>query len=195
MYGIREMISALQGTAYKEMPPILEITVEGGVSYEVTVPRSAWDGVECEEFIWLAIHHHITEDSEALYGFKSRALKKLFRTLLKVNGVGPALAMNLVEKLGGDLPAAIANGDVKALRSVKGVGEKTANQIILDLKKRFEGATDEGRSPIAVEVEEALGVMGYSQGEIKDALAHIKSKGIEDVEAAIGVAIGFLSSN
>lgn len=112
----------------------------GGVGYTVSVPlgsdfRAAADRPEGTVRVWT--HLVVRDDAHELYGFPDAARRQLFRLLLSVRGVGPGLALGILSHLAGDaLLAAIAAGDTHPLLAVKGVGKKTAEQILLDLRDR-----------------------------------------------------------
>lgn len=112
----------------------------GGVGYGVTVPLSTYDrlpatGAEVE----LCIHHHIREDDELLFGFGTDRERHFFQTLLAISGIGPKLALAVLSGLTPrELTAAIADGDVRRLSSISGVGKKTAERIIMELKDKID---------------------------------------------------------
>ena len=110
---------------------ILEVA---GIGYDVAVPLgSAFSDAGKSARIWT--HFVVREDAHQLYGFPDRATRDVFRLLLRVRGVGPAMALGILSGLPrADLLRAVAEGDTKSLQRVKGVGKKTAEQIVLDLR-------------------------------------------------------------
>lgn len=138
------MITYLKGKlAYKD-PTHLVIEV-AGVGYEVKISLTTYSHVKDKEDILLQTYLHIKEDSHTLFGFYEASEKKRFLDLLSINGVGPSTALMVLSSLDArELQAAIANEDVKTIQSVKGIGGKTAERIILELKDKMrkEGLLD-----------------------------------------------------
>jgi Holliday junction DNA helicase RuvA len=133
------MIGYLQGTLLRSDPERLLLDVQG-VGYEVNVPLSTWYEIEKrrEAPIGLFIHTHMREDGIALFGFWTEREKALFEKLIGVNGIGPRLARVILSGMApDDLMGAIANGDLGRLGTIPGVGKKTAERIVLELKDRL----------------------------------------------------------
>ncbi len=133
------MITFLRGKLVEAIPTQAIVDVSG-VGYEVLIPLSSFDKLPAlGEDIKLLTHLAVREDAHVLYGFKSAEERELFRLLISnVKGIGPKLALNI---LSGTNPVsfktAIANGDVKALSSISGVGKKSAERIVVDLKDKI----------------------------------------------------------
>jgi len=174
---------------------ILEV---GGLGYDLAVPLGADFGDAQPTKVWT--HFAVREDSHQLYGFADRPTRDLFRLLLGVRGVGPAMALALLSDLGVDeLVSAVLAERVPALVRVKGVGKKTAHQILLDLKDSpalmTAGSQSETTStpttPSLVEdAVSALISIGFTEREarrnIDEALQELKTDDLEDlVRAAI----------
>lgn len=138
------MITYLKGKlAYKD-PTHLVIEV-AGVGYEVKISLTTYSHIKDKEDILIQTYLHIKEDSHTLFGFYEASEKKRFLDLLSINGVGPSTALMVLSSLDArELQAAIANEDVKTIQSVKGIGGKTAERIILELKDKMrkEGLLD-----------------------------------------------------
>jgi len=133
------MIAHLRGTLL-EKHPNLAIVDTGGVGYEVTIPVSAYSSLpETGAEVQLHIHTHVREDALLLFGFVSAADKALFEKLISVSGIGPKLA---VTALGGltapDLAQAIREGSVEQLVRIPGVGKKTAERMVLELRDKLD---------------------------------------------------------
>lgn len=132
------MIHHLRGLLVELLPQRLVIEA-GGVGYAVEIPLGAFDlGYEPGQELRVLIHHHQTEAGQALYGFASAEQRDLFRLLIeRVSGVGPKVALAV---LGGlsleDFRRCVVHGDAKALARVKGLGLKTAERILLELKDK-----------------------------------------------------------
>jgi Holliday junction DNA helicase RuvA len=176
------VITFLEGTLVEKQPGRAVLNV-GGVGYEVLIPLSSFErlppeGAACK----VLTYHHVREDAQELFGFATEQERRLFLMLYSVNGVGPKTALGV---LGGlsvrEIKTAIAEGDVKRLSSVKGLGRKTAEKIIVDLKDKLtdgevleavSGA--EASSPEEMRTRDAvlaLISLGYKQA---DALKMIK---------------------
>ena len=133
------MIAHLRGTLLEKHPNLV-IVDTGGVGYEVTIPVSAYSSLpETGTEVQLHIHTHVREDALLLFGFVSAADKLLFEKLITVSGIGPKLA---VTALGGltspDLAAAIREGSVEQLVRIPGVGKKTAERMVLELRDKLD---------------------------------------------------------
>jgi holliday junction DNA helicase RuvA len=133
------MIAHLRGTLLEKHPNLV-IVDTGGVGYEVTIPVSAYSSLpETGTEVQLHIHTHVREDALMLFGFVSAADKALFEKLITVSGIGPKLA---VTTLGGltapDLAAAIREGSVEQLVRIPGVGKKTAERMVLELRDKLD---------------------------------------------------------
>lgn len=179
------MIAHLRGTLLEKHPNQLIVEV-GGVGYDVTIPVSAYSslpGIGLE--VRLHIHTHVREDALVLFGFVAPVDKMLFEKLITVSGVGPKLA---ITALGGltapDLAAAIKAGALEQLTRIPGVGKKTAERLILELRDKLElllGAT-KAASPAKTafsETEEdvisALANFGASRAAAEGALLKARS--------------------
>ncbi len=132
-------ITRLRGTLIEKQTTGLVIDC-GGVGYGVTVPLSTFDRLPASgDTVNLYIHHLIREDDHLLYGFASERERRFFQTLLGISGIGPKLALGVLSGLTpGELATAIAEGDVRRLSSISGVGKKTAERIIVELKDKVD---------------------------------------------------------
>jgi Holliday junction DNA helicase RuvA len=131
------MIAFLKGILLKKTTETLIID-NGGIGYEVIAPLSSFYALPEEgEEVSLHIYTHVREDAFILFGFKTALEKYIFRILISVSGIGPKLAINILSGIGPDiLLEAIAAGDLVRLQSIPGVGKKTAERIILELKDK-----------------------------------------------------------
>ncbi len=162
------MIGRLEGTLVEKSPEsvLLDVT---GVGYEVRLPLSTYlELPDLGKTIRMWIHTHVREDQITLFGFARELERRVFRVLLGVNGVGPRLGLALLSGLAvGRLLEAIRRGDIATLCAIPGVGTKTAQRILVDLRDRVEalGATERGGP--ADDVEEAtlsaLTNLGYAR--------------------------------
>lgn len=175
------MFEYLRGRLKTSAPDRAVVEVNG-VGYLLVVPLSTYEKLPSPgEELTVLTHHYVREDEQTLYGFASEEERELFRMLLGVSKIGPRVALGI---LGGIPPAAfgaaIASGDVDLLSSVPGIGKKTAERLILELKDRIEflpRLRDEaGRSRLkggeekAADVLRALQSLGYRPGPARKAL-------------------------
>ena len=133
------LIYTLHGILAEKSPAGLVVEC-AGVGYGVTVPLSTFDRLPASGGeVMLRIVHIIREDDQLLFGFSTERERVFFKTLLSISGIGPKLALNMLSGLTpGELAAAIAEGDVRRLSSVSGVGKKTAERIIVELKDKID---------------------------------------------------------
>ena len=131
------MIAFIKGILLKKTTETLIID-NGGIGYEVIAPLSTFYALPEEgEQVSLHIYTHVREDAFILFGFNTALEKKIFRLLISVSGIGPKLATNILSGIGPDvLLEAIAIGDLVRLQSIPGVGKKTAERIVLELKDK-----------------------------------------------------------
>ena len=139
----------------------------GGVGYEVQIPLSTFDRLPLEgEAVRLFIHTAVREDAITLFGFASAEEKKLFQQLIGVSGVGGKLALNVLSAMpASSFCAAVASGDVKSLSRINGVGKRTAERLIVELKGKLEGidpaAAPPERNSAGADAAAALEQLGF----------------------------------
>ncbi|MDT8321347.1 MAG: Holliday junction branch migration protein RuvA [Xanthomonadales bacterium] len=169
------MIARLSGTLITAQPPALVIDV-AGVAYEVEAPLSVfYDLPSLGQPIVILTHLAVKEDSHTLYGFASEAERSLFRQLLKISGIGARLALTILSGASGDeLARYVREGDSAALVRIPGIGKKTAERIIIELRDKLDGlpttafAAGKASVPSGGPVSEAihaLGALGYKPQE------------------------------
>ena len=137
------MIGRLSGRIVEDSAEGVVVIDVGGVGYEVTVPLGALGRASRDEGgnVTLYVHTHVREDMFALYGFPSRDDRVAFRTLIGVSSVGPKMAMAILGGLSaGELASVIARADVARLVAMPGIGKKTAERLILELKGKLQAA-------------------------------------------------------
>ena len=181
------MIVRLSGTLVSRQPPSLVVDVHG-VGYEVEAPLNVFDRLPADgEDLSILTHMVVKEDAHTLYGFLSEADRKLFRELLKVSGIGPRLALAILSGVSGDdFALMVEAGDSQALTRLPGIGKKTAERLILEMRGKVsdlgDGAGGAGGGVLSAEAEarEALTALGYSSSE---ALKMIKAVGDKDLSA------------
>jgi len=166
------MIAHLTGLLLRKSTQSLVIDA-GGIGYEVIIPLSTFYALAEEgERVDLHIYTHVREDALLLFGFYTRLEKDLFLMLLAVSGIGPKLAVNILSGIGpGELQEAMARGDALRLRSIPGVGKKTAERIALELKDRaLKSLGDREISPMSV-------AAGQDKELLDDALSALTNLG------------------
>jgi Holliday junction DNA helicase RuvA len=175
------MIGRISGALLEKNPPQVLVDANG-VGYEIDVPMSTFYNLpRIGEKVALFTHLVVREDAQLLYGFGTEAERAAFRTLLKVSGVGPKVALALLSGLSvNDLAAAVAMQETGRLTNIPGIGKKTAERLLLELKDKFKvdprlaigGASGAGeRASTNADVLNALLGLGYSE---KEALLAIK---------------------
>jgi Holliday junction DNA helicase RuvA len=141
------LIGRLSGKIVEDSAEGVIVIDVGGVGYEVSVPLGALGRASrgADDVVTLYVHTHVREDMFALYGFPSRDDRVAFRALISVSSVGPKIAMAILGGLSaGELAAIIARGEVARLVAVPGIGKKTAERLILELKGKLQA------SPVAI---------------------------------------------
>jgi Holliday junction DNA helicase RuvA len=175
------MIGSLRGQVLERDLAGWVLVEVSGVGYVVHVSPRALAELEPSSPVFLYVHHHIREDAQQLYGFLTRDERATFQTLINTHGVGPALAMAIIATHPpGALVDIVANGDVASLTLVPGVGKKTAERLLIELKSRLQvpvldavGGSGGGASSAVADVREALSNLGYADAEIRDALREL----------------------
>lgn len=182
------MIGSLTGEVFYLEAPTVILNVSG-VGYEVDTPLSTFCQLKKGEIVTLWTHFVVREDAQQLYGFMEMQDKIIFRTLLKVNGIGAKMALGILSSLSVEmLVHTIEHEDINTLIKVPGIGKKTAERLIIELRDRFKalgktsGSTTAPSlerlqflpdSPVA-EAEAALVSLGYKPIEAQKAVAAIK---------------------
>src|SRR6476619_7961981 len=131
------MIGYLEGTL-KQLDATRALVLAGGVGYEIHISLQTYYKLEGQKSVALQIHTHVREDALSLYGFSSGEEKYAFEKLISISGIGPTLAQKILAGIDPtDLAEAVARGDVRKLSSIPGVGKKTADRIILELRDKL----------------------------------------------------------
>ena len=181
------MIAMLTGQLVSKGTDQIIIEVAGGVGYRVLIPLSTFYSLPDDGTVKLHIHTHVREDALLLYGFLTADERALFILLLSVAGVGPKLALNILSHANPrDLRQAISSSDVKRLATLPGIGKKSAERLVLELKEKIDklglsgDALDRGRDPVIApahdQSEDALSALlnlGYKEAQARKTLATI----------------------
>src|SRR5512136_2043669 len=172
------MIGFLHGTVVEALRT--QVTVEvNGVGYEVLIPLSSYDKLPpIGQEVKLLTHLSVREDAHTLYGFMTAAERELFRLLINtVSGIGPKIALNILSGMNPvAFRGAVANGDIKALSQISGVGKKTAERIVVELKDKIGAAG-------AWEAASAQRALSPADQKINDAVLALMALGFKQVEA------------
>lgn len=170
------MIGSLRGRLSAKAPPQLLLEV-GGVGYELEAPMSTFYGLpEVGEELRLLTHLVVREDAQVLYGFATAAERQLFRNLLKVSGVGPKIALGILSGISVEgFAACVSSNDATALTRLPGVGRKTAERLVIEMRDRLGG---DGQGSGAVFLPS-----GARQGAEGEALAALLALGYKPAEA------------
>ena len=196
------MIGRLSGTLLHKRPPEIVVDV-GGVGYELQVPMTTLfqlPGVG--ETVTLVTHHAVREDAHTLYGFANERERELFRRLIKVSGVGPKLALAVLSGMDSEhFARAVRSGDVSALVALPGVGKKTAERLLVEMRDRIAPGRAPGEagapstttagpgSDKLADAEQALVALGYKPAEAARLVAAVDDERIGDSEELIRLAL------
>ncbi|MEE4279846.1 MAG: Holliday junction branch migration protein RuvA [Halieaceae bacterium] len=196
------MIGRISGTLLLKHPPEILVDV-GGVGYELQVPMTTLFQLPAiGESVSLVTHHAVREDAQTLYGFFDARDRELFRHLIRVSGVGPRLALTILSGMDSDSFArAVQRGDVKSLVAMPGVGRKTAERLLVEMRDRLASWLDElGDEGTAAppapagpdklrDAEDALVSLGYKPAEAARLVAAVDRDDIADSEELIRLAL------
>jgi holliday junction DNA helicase RuvA len=182
------VIGSLRGSVLERHASGEAIIEVGGVGYRVLVPFGALTHLDPGTPTFLFTHLHVREDAMVLYGFPTRDERDTFEVLIGTTGVGPKLALAMLSvHAPASLRRVVVDDDLAALTLVPGVGKRTAQRLLVELKARLEvpdlDATETAIAPTArSEVREALGGLGYATDEVRDVLAQLGDDGpVEDL--------------
>ena len=202
------MIAQLSGILISKQPNSIIVDV-GGVGYEVTIPLSSFYVLgELRSELTLKIHTHVREDALQLFGFKTVREKELFQKLISVSGIGPKLAIGMLSMSVSELVPAITSNDLGRLTMIPGVGRKTAERVVIELRDKVASLSrveqDEApaiareQDPSGIDVRDdtvlALIQLGYAKPVAERAvLAALQEDGERGIEAVLKRALKRLS--
>jgi Holliday junction DNA helicase RuvA len=172
------MITFLEGKLVERSPARIVVNA-GGVGYEVFIPLSSYDRLPAEnENCRILIYEYIREDQHSLFGFMTEIERKTFILLMSVNGIGPKMAMSALSGLPlSELITAITAGNVARLTTIAGIGKKTAERMVVELRDKFNVAEMVKGAPAA-----GIGAEGQNE-KINDAILALVSLGYKQSEA------------
>jgi holliday junction DNA helicase RuvA len=191
------MIGRLQGSIAEKAPPLVVVNV-GGVGYEVDVPMSTFYHLPpVGAQVQLLTHFVVREDAQLLYGFLTPSERDTFRLLVKISGVGPRTALSILSGLSVDeLAAAVAAQEAGRLVKVPGIGKKTAERLLLELKGKLADAIV-SHSPVPdagsakADILQALVALGYSDKEAQAAVKALPA----DASVSDGIKLALKALN
>ncbi|MBR5074905.1 MAG: Holliday junction branch migration protein RuvA [Bacteroidales bacterium] len=177
-----------------ETTPTQAVVEAGGIGYRLEISLQTFTDIQNLKEVKLYIYYYVKEDIAMWYGFASKEERYMFSLLLNVNGVGPNTARMILSSLSTDeLKTAIATGDVNKIKAVKGIGLKTAQKLIIELKDKVSKGGDTlalplgetAKSPVAEEALGALVMLGFkkpdSEKVIGDILRQMPSSSVEQI--------------
>ncbi len=191
------MIGFLRGKIVERQPTQVLMDVQG-VGYEVIIPVSTYERIQNQDGeVTLMTYLHVREDAMQLFGFHTAEEKALFLKLIQVNGVGPKVAIGVLSGCSVDeFKRSVREGDVARLKALPGIGKKTAERIVLELKDKLDGgaaAPEIGEQTTGRIVEEAvlaLVSLGYQKGQAEKIIQQLVREGAErSVEELIRLAL------
>jgi Holliday junction DNA helicase RuvA len=197
---IGSLTGQVGGVSQSQAKWVLTLTVQG-VGWEIQVGQRCGQGLTVGQTAQLFTHMHIREEQPVLYGFSTLQERDLFRQLIRVNGVGPQLALALLDTLTPqDLVQAIVTGNTALLSQTPGIGQKTAQRLTLELRQSmhlWQGVLPSVPATMQEEVTLTLEALGYTSSEISHALGQLtqdqECQQSTDVEVWIRRAIRVLS--
>ena len=192
------MIGSLRGEVLERIAPSSVLLEVQGVGYLCTVTSATFAELEPTVAAFLYVHHHIREDAQTLFGFRSRVERDTFDILIATHGIGPAMAMAILSTYAPQsLVTIVASGDLAALTVVPGVGRKTAERLMVELKSRLNmdiasPAGADGAQSATADVREALSALGYSPDEVRDVMRQLTN--VDDPESMLRDALAMLGA-
>ena len=200
------MIALLRGElAYKSVDHVIVDT--GGVGYRLFIPLSTFYALPDTGPVRLLVHTHVREDALLLFGFATPAERDMFATLIGISGIGPKLALNILSHIPvADLQGAVLSGDLKRLSALPGIGKKTAERLVLELKDKLGpvSPTTAGQAPLAsqpgrapadplADVLSALVNLGYKEPQARKVLEAMEIAGEASMETILKGALKILA--
>lgn len=200
------MIGRLQGKVIEKQAPDLLVDVQG-VGYEVLVSLNTFfDVPEVGAVVTLHTHFVVREDIQQLYGFTKLSERSLFRNLIKVNGVGPKMALAILSGMSAnDFAVCVNNNDTATLVKLPGVGKKTAERLLIEMRDKIGDIDTSGgdtggnnslsaQSDLAQEAESALIALGYKPADAAKIINRVADESVTDAGELIRLALKSMNS-
>jgi len=195
------MISQLKGVFTDKLQDYVVVDVNG-VGYQVSVSKTSLDQLpSINEGVTLYIHTHVREDQISLFGFATKEEKTIFQRLLNVSGIGPKMAMTILSGMRpADIVEAVVKENLAGLSAIQGIGKKTAERIIVDLKDKFlkefggVGAQPIANKPLYNDALSALVNLGYQRAMVEKIFTKIGLDSHSTVQAVVKHALKELRS-
>ena len=196
------MIGSLRGKLADKRPNQVLLDV-GGVGYQVQIPLSTFAALGAlHDETTLLIHTHVREDQFNLFGFFTAREKHCFELLISASGVGPSLALKILSGMGiEELVPAIRKGDLAQLVRIPGVGRKTAERMVVELRDKLaavdvrETGKPATRSQLESDVASALVNLGYDERSVERAIEKVRTSGDSDFETLLRTSLQLLGSS
>ncbi|MGB2375728.1 MAG: Holliday junction branch migration protein RuvA [Porticoccaceae bacterium] len=192
------MIGRLQGVVLSKQAPDLLLDVQG-VGYELLVPLNTFfDIPDIGETVTLHTHFVVREDAQQLYGFSQLEERVLFRHLIKVNGVGPKMALAILSGMStSEFSRCVQRDEVATLVKIPGVGKKTAERLLIEMRDKISSIVDNGSEQpveqvtqdISLEAESALTALGYRPQDAAKMVNRVAGEHITNAEELIRAAL------
>ena len=193
------MIGFVKGKILSLKPDVALIETASGVGFEILISGAAYSSLEGKKEGEVYTYMQVREDGTSLFGFSSLEEKEMFLKLVSVSGVGPKMGIGVLSSMSAaDIATSIATGDVKRLSAVKGLGKKTAERIILELREKvslFEKAEVSSGTPVIAvssgdeDAVVALMTLGFTRTESVNAIARARKDGATSIEDMIRLAL------
>lgn len=185
------MITYIKGKLVEKSPTFL-VVESGGIGYFINISLNTFDQIKDEENILVYTHLQIKEDSHTLYGFAQKSEREIFRLLISVSGIGSNIARTMLSSLSPvQIRDAIASADVAIIQGVKGIGAKTAQRVILDLKDKvlkiynIDEVSSNSNNTNKEEALSALEVLGFTKRQSEKVVDRVlkqdTSLSVEDI--------------
>lgn len=182
------MIGYLTGKIISSKPTQLLIDVNG-VGYLVNISISTFEKISDKDIVSLFIHTSVKEDSITLFGFYTQSEKEMFELLISISGIGPKVSLGILSGIAvDDLKDAIANGNVSRLIAIPGIGRKTAERVVLELRNKVDSIKSDGsikETSVKDEAVSALATLGYqrqiAEKVVRDLLSENPNYSLEEL--------------
>ena len=192
------MIDYIKGKII-ELTPTYTVIENNGIGYMIQISLQTFSALENKSDVTIYIHHYLREDEEQFYGFSSKDERGLFRLLIGVSGIGVSTAQMMLSSLSSDeIRNAIISEDINRIKSIKGIGLKTAQRLILELKDKIVKGGGPDRTPlfsagsnaIIEEATTALVLLGFTKANVSKAIsAVLKDEPSASLESIIKLAL------